>query len=58
MSEHKLEDMKGRVEEAVGAVTDDKDLQRKGKIDQATAAAKSQIDKASDKIKDVIKPKS
>lgn len=58
MSEHKLEDMKGRVEEAVGTLTDNRELQLEGKIDQAAAAAKSRIDKAGDKIKDVVVPKS
>lgn len=57
MSEHKGEEMKGRVKEAAGTITDDKDLQREGKIDQASAAAKRQVDKASDKIKDAIQPK-
>jgi uncharacterized protein YjbJ (UPF0337 family) len=35
MSEHKGEEIKGRMKEAVGVATDDKDLQREGKIDPA-----------------------
>jgi len=57
MSSHEGEDMKGRLKEAVGDVTGDKDLQREGKIDQASAATKKTIDKAADKIKDVVNPK-
>ena len=57
MSEHKGEEMKGRLKEAAGDVTGDKDLQREGKIDQASAATKKTIGKAADKIKDVVNPK-
>ncbi len=58
MSEHTAEDMKGRVKEAAGDITGDEGLQREGKIDQASAAAKKQIDKATDKIKEIVHPKS
>ena len=54
MSEHKGEEMKGRVKEAVGDATGDKDLQRAGKIDQASAATKQAVDRASDAVKDAI----
>jgi len=57
MSEHKGEDMKGRMKEAVGDITGDEGLQREGKIDQASAAAKKKLDEATDKIKDVVNPK-
>ncbi len=56
MSEHKGEDMKGRMKEAVGDVTGDKGLQREGKIDQASAATKKTVDKAADAVKDAISP--
>lgn len=57
MSEHKGEDMKGRIKVAVGDLTDDKDLQREGKIDQARAATKKNVDKAADAVKDVVSSK-
>jgi uncharacterized protein YjbJ (UPF0337 family) len=57
MSEHKGEDMKGQLKEAVGDVTGDQDLQREGKIDQASAATKKTIEDAADKVKDIINPK-
>jgi uncharacterized protein YjbJ (UPF0337 family) len=52
MSEHKGEEIKGRMKEAVGVATDDKDLQREGKIDRASAATKKTVDKAADAVKD------
>ena len=57
MSNHKGEDAKGRLKEAVGDVTGDKGLQREGKIDQASAATKKTIDKAADALKDAVDPK-
>ena len=57
MDDHKGEDMKGRLKEAVGDVTGDKDMQREGKIDQASAATKKKIDEVADKVKDAINPK-
>jgi uncharacterized protein YjbJ (UPF0337 family) len=44
----------GRIKEAVGDLTDDKDLKRKGKIDQASGKTKDAIDKAGDKAKDAV----
>jgi len=57
MSEHKGEEMKGRLKKAVGDVTRDKDLQREGKLDEASAATKEALDSAADKIKGVVNPK-
>lgn len=57
MSDHKVEDTAGRLKEAAGDVTGDKDLQREGKLDQASAATKKAVDDAANKIKDVISPK-
>ena len=48
------DEAKGRIKEATGDLTDDKDLQREGKVDQASGKAKDAIDKASDKAKDVV----
>ena len=57
MSEHKAEEIKGRLKEAVGDVTGDKNLKREGKMDRASAATKKTVDKATDAVKNVIKPK-
>jgi uncharacterized protein YjbJ (UPF0337 family) len=57
MSNHKGEELKGRMKEAVGDLTGDKDLKRQGKTDQRSAAAKKTIDAVADKMKDVVDPK-
>ena len=49
-----LDDAKGRVKEAAGDLTDDEDLQREGKIDQATGTAKEKVGEAADKVKDAV----
>jgi uncharacterized protein YjbJ (UPF0337 family) len=49
-----VDDAKGRIKEAAGDLTDDKDLQREGKIDRAAGTAKEKVGEASDKAKDVV----
>ena len=51
----KLDDLKGRAKEAAGDITDDKDLQREGKIDQGKAEVKDKVGNAADKVGDKIK---
>ena len=48
------DEAKGRIKEAAGDLTDDKDLKREGKVDQATGKAKDKIDDASDKAKELV----
>ncbi len=48
------DDIKGRAKEAIGAVTDDDDLKREGKTDQAAGSIKGKVDDAVDKVKDVL----
>jgi uncharacterized protein YjbJ (UPF0337 family) len=48
------DEIKGRTKEAVGVLTDDKELQREGKTDQAAAATKSKLDNANDWAKHKI----
>ena len=57
MSDHKGEEMKGRMKEAAGDLTGDEDLKKQGKADQRSAAAKKTVDDVADKMKDVIDPK-
>jgi len=57
VSEHKAEELKGRIKEAVGDVTGDKSLEREGKVDRASAATKKAVDTATDSVKKVIAPK-
>ena len=44
------DEAKGRIKEAVGDLTDDKDLQREGKVDQAAGKVKDTVDKVKDKL--------
>jgi uncharacterized protein YjbJ (UPF0337 family) len=43
--------IKGRVKEAVGALTNDKRLKNEGKVDQASGALKDGIESVIDKVK-------
>lgn len=47
--------IKGRVKEAVGAVTDDKRLKNEGKLDQSVGKSKIVIERALDKVKGAVK---
>ena len=45
------DDLKGRVKEAAGDLTDDDDLKREGKIDRATGKIKDVVDNVADTFK-------
>ncbi len=51
----KTDDLKGRAKEALGDLTDDKDLKREGKVDQAAGATKDKVEKVTDAVKDKLK---
>jgi uncharacterized protein YjbJ (UPF0337 family) len=51
----KSEEIKGRVKEAAGALTDDEKLRREGKLDQATGKVKQAVEKVVEKTKDIVK---
>jgi uncharacterized protein YjbJ (UPF0337 family) len=57
MSDHKGEELEGRMKEAAGDLTGDKDLKKQGQADQRSAAAKRTIDDVADKMKDIVDPK-
>jgi uncharacterized protein YjbJ (UPF0337 family) len=48
------DDAKGRLKEAAGDISGDKDLQREGKVDQAGGKAKDGVEKLTDKVKDLM----
>lgn len=48
------DDIKGKVKEAAGDLTGDKDLQREGKTDQAAGSAKEKVENVVDAVKDKI----
>jgi uncharacterized protein YjbJ (UPF0337 family) len=51
----KRDEMKGRVKEAAGALTGNKEMKRQGKIDQAAGKTKQAANKAVDKVKNAAK---
>ena len=44
---------KGRIKQAAGDLTDDKDLKREGKVDEAAGKVKEGVDKVKDKVNDL-----
>ena len=52
--EGKKDDLKGRVKEAAGDLTDDDELQRKGKTDRAAGSVKDKIERAKDKGEELV----
>ena len=56
MSDGNTDDLKGRVKEAAGAITDDDSLKTEGKVDQAAGSVKDAVGDAADKVKDVVNP--
>ncbi len=53
-TESKFDDAKGRAKEAAGSVTNDDDLKREGKADQAGAEVKEKMGQAKDKAEDAV----
>ena len=49
------DEAKGRIKEAAGDLTDDKDLKREGQTDQMIGNVKEKVDEAGDKVKDAMK---
>jgi uncharacterized protein YjbJ (UPF0337 family) len=46
--------VKGRVKQAAGDLTDDKDLEREGKKDETAGKAKGAVGEAKDKVNETI----
>jgi uncharacterized protein YjbJ (UPF0337 family) len=49
-----MDEAQGRMKEAAGSLADDEDLQREGKIDKASAAAKEKAEDLKDKVADAV----
>ena len=49
-----MDQTKGKIKEAAGNLTDDKDLEREGKVDQMAGDVKDKVGDAVDKVKDVL----
>jgi len=54
MSDGKFDEAKGRAKEAAGDLTGDDDLKREGKVDRASGSLKDKLDRAMDKIRDLV----
>jgi uncharacterized protein YjbJ (UPF0337 family) len=50
----KLDQIKGRIKEAAGALADDDNLKKEGNLDQAVGKANEKAAKAMDKIKNAL----
>jgi uncharacterized protein YjbJ (UPF0337 family) len=48
------DEAKGRIKEATGNVTGDKDLQNEGKLDQAEGKVKNGVDSLADKARHLL----
>jgi uncharacterized protein YjbJ (UPF0337 family) len=53
MTKHN-DDLKGRIKEAAGVLSDNDDLRTEGKRDQQAGKAKQAVDQAGDAIKDGV----
>ena len=49
-----LDEAKGRAKQAVGDLTDDDDMRREGKVDEAAGKAKNKAEDVIDKVKDKV----
>jgi len=54
MESGRAEEVKGRVKEAAGVLTDDEKLKQEGRADRAVGKLKQTVDKLIDKAKKVI----
>jgi uncharacterized protein YjbJ (UPF0337 family) len=51
----KAEEIKGRVKEAAGAITNDERLKQEGRIDQASGKIKQATEHVVNKVRDAVK---
>ena len=49
-----MDEAKGRVKEAAGNLTGDKDLENEGKVDRAAGSVKEKVGDVADKVKDAL----
>lgn len=54
MADGKTDETKGRLKEAAGDLTGDRDLKREGKVDKAEGGVKNAVDDIGDKVKDAM----
>lgn len=54
MTDQNVDEVKGRVEEAAGDLTDDQDLKNEGKVDQGKSTLKDAVDKVGEGVKSLF----
>lgn len=54
MSDGTMDDLKGRVKEAAGDLSDDRELKNEGKVDRASGATKDKVGAAADALKGLV----
>ncbi len=54
MGDGNFDNLKGRAKEAAGDLTGDEDLEREGKVDQASGRVKDKVGDVADKAKDIL----
>lgn len=54
MSNSNMDQAKGRIKQAAGDLTDNDDLKREGKADEAAGKVKGTVDKVADKAGDAV----
>ena len=54
MGDGSTDQVKGRVKEAGGDLTGDRDLKNEGKVDRASGSVKDKVGDAADKVKGVV----
>ena len=57
MGDGTFDNIKGNAKEAVGDLTDDRDMKREGKVDQAAGNIKDKLGNVADKVKDAVNSK-
>jgi uncharacterized protein YjbJ (UPF0337 family) len=50
----KIDQMKGRIKEAVGVLTDDDSLKNEGKLDQVVGEVKETAERVTEKVKETV----
>ena len=54
MGDGDVDTAKGRIKKAAGDLTDNDDLRREGKVDEASGTVKDKVGDAADKVKDAL----
>lgn len=51
----RFDEAKGRVKQAAGALSGNRDLEREGKVDRGVSGVKKNVDRVADKVKGLLR---